>query len=121
MRKKRREIIPRKKKPEKITIREKVSNILDLPKEVALDNPRLIMIGRKKLVIENYKGISGYDSDCVRIKTSIGRVKITGAGLTISEVTSEDILVEGLISQMQFEDAFASRNQQLSTEEPEDY
>ena len=88
MRKKKKETIPGKKKPEKITIREKVSNILDLPKEVALDNPRLIMVGRKKLVIENYKGISGYDSDCVKIKTSIGRVKIIGAGLTISEVTN---------------------------------
>ncbi len=120
MRKKRREIVPKKKKPEKITIREKVSNILDLPKEVALDNPRLIMVGRKKLVIENYKGISGYDSDSVRIKTSIGRVTITGAGLTISEVTTEDILVEGLISQVKFEDAFTGRNQQLSPVGPED-
>ena len=88
---------------EKLTIKEKVADVFEVPSEVATDVPKIVMLGRKKLVLENYKGIKGYDPDKVRLNTGIGVVTITGIGLCISEVTTEDILVEGIINSVQFD------------------
>ncbi len=83
-------------------IKEKVAEVLELPKDVALNVPRLTMIGTNNLIIENYKGIIQYERDKIRVNTSIGIISITGDGMIIREITSEDIMVEGEINTLGF-------------------
>lgn len=86
----------------KVKLKEKVTEILELPKEVVLNIPKLTFVGNRSLVIENYKGIIEYDFGKIRVNTGIGIVKIMGNGLTIKEITSEDIMVEGDIETFEF-------------------
>ncbi|MCX7842631.1 MAG: sporulation protein YqfC [Clostridia bacterium] len=79
----------------KNSLKEKVTEILELPKEVVLNVPKITMIGRNNLIIENYKGIIEYDERRIRVNTGIGILKITGERMAIKEITSEDIMVEG--------------------------
>lgn len=93
----------RKKKEEvpKPRLKEKVTEVLDLPKEVVLDIPKLTMIGNTNLVIENYKGVIEYDIEKIRLNTGIGIIRISGKELVIKEITSEDIMVYGKIENLE--------------------
>lgn len=90
-----------KRKEPKISLKEKITEVLELPKEIVLNIPKLTMIGNHDLVIENYKGVIEYESSRIRINTGIGIIKIAGIGLTIKEITSEDIIVSGEIASME--------------------
>mgnify|MGYP000356458846 CR=1 FL=1 len=86
----------------KRNLKEKVTEILELPKEVVLNIPKLTMLGAGDLIIENYKGIIEYDSSRIRVNTGIGIIRILGERLVIREITSEDIMVSGEIASLEF-------------------
>lgn len=83
-------------------IKERVSEVLELPKEVVMNVPKLTMVGNGNLIIENYKGVIEYDDCRVRINTGTGVIKITGIKLVIKGITSENILVDGEIESLEF-------------------
>lgn len=89
-------------KERKVKLREKLSEALDLPKEVVLNIPKITMVGNGSLVIENYKGVMEYEDNRIRINTGSGVIKITGSGLSIKVITSESVLVDGAVSSLEF-------------------
>lgn len=86
----------------KTSLKEKFTELLELPKEIVMNVPKLTMVGNSDLIIENYKGVIEYASERIRLNTGIGVVKITGEGLAIREITSEDVMVSGVISGLEF-------------------
>jgi sporulation protein YqfC len=92
----------KKRKKQKLLLREKISGTLELPEEILLDIPRIHMTGSKKLLVENYKGVLEYTSEKVRLDTSRNILVITGTDLDIREVTLEDIFIEGNIRSLDF-------------------
>jgi len=93
----------RKKDTEiKTGFKEKMAEMLELPKEVMLDLPKLTMIGHRNLIIENYKGLIEYETNKIRINTNAGIIKIIGRSMVIRAITSEDILLEGEIDSLEF-------------------
>jgi sporulation protein YqfC len=82
--------------------KERFAELLELPKELVLDRPKLTLVGNCDIMIENYKGVLEYGSDRLRINTGSGIVRITGSGLLIREITSEDIIVSGTIHSLEF-------------------
>lgn len=99
---KNRRVKKNKSEEPKVKIKEKVTEILELPKEVVLNVPRMTLIGNGNLLVENYKGIIEYDDKRVRVNTGIGIIKIIGDRLVIREITSEDIMIDGEIQSMEF-------------------
>lgn len=83
-------------------LREKFTEVLELPKELILDLPKLTMVGNGDMMIENYKSVMEYGSARIRVNTGLGVVKITGTGLLIKEITSEDIIISGEIHTLEF-------------------
>ena len=92
----------KKKIERKPKLKERIAEVLELPKEIVLNIPKLTMIGNSGLIIENYKGVSQYDDNKVRINTGVGVSRISGEGLVIKEITSENILVDGVITNIEF-------------------
>lgn len=86
----------------KISIRERVTELLELPKEIVLDLPKITIVGSSNIFIENYKGIIEYDNTRIRANTSKGIIKISGGNLVIREITSEDLMIEGDIDALEF-------------------
>ena len=82
--------------------REKFAEMLELPKELILNIPRITMAGNGDMMIENYKGLIEYDRARIRISTGPGTVMITGKGLIIREITSEDVIISGDIRTLEF-------------------
>ncbi len=65
--------------------------------EVLVGIPLITQIGKKKIIIENYKSIIGFLEYEVKINTSIGTLKIYGDKMTMTEMTSETLIIEGVI------------------------
>lgn len=82
--------------------REKFAELLELPKELVLNIPRITMAGNGDMMIENYKGLVEYDQSRIRISTGPGTVRIAGRGLVIREITSEDVIISGDIHTVEF-------------------
>ena len=90
-------------KKDKVSLKEKVSEVLELPKELILDIPKITLVGNKQLFLENYKGIIEYEDNQIRLKTHEGVIKLEGSDMVIKEITSEDIMVDGKISLIHFQ------------------
>ena len=55
-----------------------MDKMLELPKEVYSNEPKIILTGFDELIIENFKGILEYEEYFVRINTYIGIINING-------------------------------------------
>ena len=75
----------------------KLNNILEVPREITDNKPKITIVGFDEMLIENYKGIIEYEEFYIKINTSIGNVNINGSNLNLEQVTEDDILVKGTI------------------------
>ncbi len=87
---------------EKNDIKEKMSEILELPREIILDVPKIVLVGNNDLTIENYKGIIEYSDSLIRINTNEYMIKIQGEQLEIRTITDEEIMIKGFITCVEF-------------------
>lgn len=81
----------------------KLDKILEMPKEVCSEIPKIIITGFDEMIIENFKGILEYEEFFVRINTHIGIININGFNLNLENMTNDDIKVTGKIESMDIE------------------
>ena len=77
--------------------------ILDIPKELSTDIPKITVIGFEQILIENHIGILEYQDYYIRLNTCIGIININGFNLKLDEMTTDDIVVNGKIDSIDFE------------------
>jgi sporulation protein YqfC len=80
----------------------KIADLLELPSDVLLDLPRLVLMGNQRLFLENHRGIIEYTNEVVRIDTPVGEVKATGKNLNLLLITKEEIMLEGELSKLEW-------------------
>ena len=85
-------------------IKETVSELLELPKDIILDLPRITLVGNLQLYIENHRGLIEYSNQRIRIYTKNGIIRIIGKNLVIKTVIKEEIIIVGLIEHIEFGD-----------------
>jgi len=90
-----------KNKKQRLT---KFNDILEFPKEIGTDNPRITIVGFNHLLIENYKGILEYEEFFIKINTHIGIININGFNLELNNLTDDDILITGKIDSIDIEE-----------------
>jgi len=78
-------------------ISNKINNILEVPRELTDNNPKITIIGFNEMLIENYKGILEYEEFYIKLNTSIGNININGFNLSLQQVTEDDLFVKGRI------------------------
>ena len=81
----------------------KFDKILELPKEVCSNVPKMIITGFDEIIIENFKGILEYEDFFVQINTHIGIININGYNLLLENMTDDDIKVKGKIESVDIE------------------
>lgn len=88
------------------SINKKKNNIIekiDLPKDVILNLPKITVVGREEISIENHKGIDSFDKEFIKVKTNIGLVKIEGENFEILYIASETIVLSGRFKAISYE------------------
>jgi len=85
-----------------VRVKEKLTGLLALPKEVTLNLPQIIATGRDEINIENYKSLLEFTDTKIRIQTSSGTLTIEGNNLILKQVTTEHVLIMGKIKAIQW-------------------
>lgn len=81
----------------------KIDKMLEFPKEICSDIPKITITGFDEMIVENFKGILEYEDFFVRISTHIGIVNINGFNLNLENMTDDDIKVNGKIESIDIE------------------
>jgi len=75
----------------------RLDKMLELPKEVCSDIPKVTITGFDEMIIENFKGILEYEEFYIKVITTIGTININGFNLELEQVTEDDISIKGTI------------------------
>lgn len=77
--------------------KERVSDFLELPKEVMSKISKITVIEDKNILIEGYQKIVDYYDDYIKIKANSMDIIVDGKGLDIQEITDYELVIEGQI------------------------
>ncbi|WP_027725037.1 sporulation protein YqfC [Tuberibacillus calidus] len=76
----------------------------DMPADVIMDLPRITMIGRLHIYIENHKGVIAFSKEELRLSMKQGQLLIKGQNFILKTILPEEILLEGTIKSIEFID-----------------
>ncbi len=88
-------------KKDKKEMKENISELLELPKDIVMDFPRITLIGNLQLYIENHKGMIEYSDSKIRVNTKSGVISITGKNFLIKTIVTEEIIIYGEIAHIE--------------------
>ena len=86
-----------------ISLRERIVDNLELPKDLMLGAAIVTVTGRGEDVISNYKGILEYEDSFIKIQTKNCRILISGSHLAIDYYTNEEMKITGFLDTIQYE------------------
>ena len=81
----------------------RLSELLDIPRELDKKQTKVTIISFDEILIENYKGIMEYEEFYVKINTELGLININGFNLNLEQMTNDDIIVKGVINSIDLE------------------
>ncbi|HEX3031535.1 MAG TPA: sporulation protein YqfC [Bacillota bacterium] len=82
-------------------LQNKLAYWLEIPSDIALDLPKITLIGGYQAFIENHRGILEYNTRLIRIKVSTGQLVISGRDLLVRNILQQEISVEGNITSVE--------------------
>ena len=85
-------------------LKRRLTDLFDLPQDVTLDLPRILLVGGLQVILENHRGLAEYSPERVVVGVARGQVAITGEGLEIGVINTEEITVLGRIRALSLED-----------------
>ncbi|HBC92879.1 MAG TPA: sporulation protein YqfC [Pelotomaculum sp.] len=83
-------------------VKRQFSEAMELPGDVVLDLPKIIMVGNIQLFIENHRGIIEYTTEGVRVSVGEGEVTVIGENLMLRNILPDELCVEGKIRSLSF-------------------
>lgn len=86
-------------------VREMAAEAWKLPKDVVLGEALITCLGRRSIVIENYRSILLYSDCLIKLQAKNCRLNIRGSRLSIEYYTNEEMKINGLIQSIEFESA----------------
>jgi len=88
----------------KDVIRQAMAEFLDIPKDLVLDLPKVTIVGRTELYIENHRGIIEYNLNRLRVNLSRGFLEIEGIDMEIRALMADEMKVTGEILTVKYMD-----------------
>lgn len=85
-----------------LALKAAISDALELPGEITLNLPKIILVGYNQMLIENHKGVIEYTPQKVRLNSGIGVIKIEGTDLNLKNIAIDNIIITGKIKTVSF-------------------
>ena len=63
-----------------------------------ISQPVVEIIGTGRVLVENHKGISRYETECIAVRTAYGALMIIGSDMELVQITPEQLVISGKIS-----------------------
>lgn len=83
-------------------LKQKVSENVEIPKDILSEIPLLTITGEIELSLENHSGIIEYTDSIIRIRTRKGQLKINGKNLKTIFYTNDEIKINGRFDSIEF-------------------
>ena len=84
--------------------REILVDKFDLPAEIVMDIPKIIITGNKEIIIENHKGISNFEKNLIKVNSKVGNINIEGSDFEILYIGGSTISITGKFKTIIYED-----------------
>ncbi len=78
--------------------------LLDLPEDMDARVPRITVLGREKMLVENVSGIRRCTETEVLLLTGCGTLAVAGEGLLVKELGESRALLTGRLSRWAYEE-----------------
>ena len=85
-----------------ISIRTKVAELSEIPKDVMLGISTITIIGDMEIIVENHKGIIEYTDSLVNVRIKTGKVVINGKQLLVDSYSNDEMIIKGIIHSIEF-------------------
>lgn len=95
--------ILKKKKRRKLRPVEWAAETLGLPMETESSILKVTMLGHRKALVENHRGVHAYTEQGITLDGPEGLVQVSGSSLEIKELDSNRMLVDGYITGVAYE------------------
>jgi len=79
-----------------------MGEVLDFPSDVVGEGPKITIIGRGQILVENYYSIVNFSEEEIRLETAEGIVCFKGKGLILKVILSTELRIEGELSSLSF-------------------
>jgi sporulation protein YqfC len=79
-----------------------MTDVLELPKDLVLDLPRVTLIGNVQITLENHRGVILYTDSNVRVAVARGEIVIAGEKLVLRSILHDEIIVDGTINSVSY-------------------
>lgn len=76
--------------------------MFDLPEDVVLGLPRLVLLGDLQVLIEHHEGLAEFGPERVVVHTAKGDVAVRGAHLTVGAVDRDTVVLTGQVRSVEF-------------------
>ncbi|MBK1812866.1 sporulation protein YqfC [Clostridium sp. YIM B02505] len=84
-------------------VKEGLAEKLDLPRDIVLNIPKIVITGDNEIVIENHKGIISFDSSEIKINSKVGTITLDGVNLEILFIGGNTITISGKFKSLIYE------------------
>jgi len=83
--------------------KEDMAQKLDLPRDIVLDIPKIIITGDNELIIENHKGIIMFGEDEIKVNSNVGVISLHGKKLEILFIGGSTVVLGGKFKSVNYE------------------
>ena len=83
--------------------KEIIMNRMDIPKDFIYDLPKISILGKEEITIENHKGIISFEKNLVKISTINGNITIKGSDFEILYIATTTIVINGKCTSVELE------------------
>ncbi|MEW8956086.1 sporulation protein YqfC [Clostridium sp.] len=83
--------------------KEHIAETLEIPSDVILDLPRIIITSNKEITIENHKGIIKFEDRIIKLNSKIGFIVIEGRDFEIVFMGGNTLILKGTFKSVVYE------------------
>jgi len=79
-----------------------VGEVLDFPPDVVGEGPKITIIGRRQITVENYMSIVNFSEEEIRLETADGDIFFRGKGFMLKVILASELQIEGELTSFSF-------------------
>lgn len=82
---------------------EDLAEALDVPGEAVGGAVRIVLTGRRRVVVEHHRGLLGYTAESVEVSAPPGRVRFLGRDLELRAMDADALLITGKLTAVEYD------------------
>jgi sporulation protein YqfC len=79
-----------------------VGEVLDFPPDVAGNGPKITIIGRQEILVENYLEIIEFTEEEIHLNTSVGEICLAGKEFILKTILATELRIGGYLTSLTY-------------------